>query len=198
MGEDLTDGSMNTIVTTPPTPLVSSSREVVDNAFSQFCSVAATSICDNLPDSDPFMVADCELADWMKAAVSHWAVLRRQVKNWRSDPQQRYTGLDWGQLAVNLVELLGDQITLELGCGLERDICGRMLERVSQVKVYKSNENEDRKSVDLMVTRELVRSESVEDISWLKEIRRLAGMVSSYILKDVLPSRNIGMRLNQD
>ena len=66
------------------------------------------------------------------------------------------------------------------------------------MKVYKSNGNEDRKSVDLMVTREVVRSESTEDISWLKEIRRLAGMVSSYVLKDVLPSRNIGMRLNQD
>jgi len=184
----------NPSMTTPPTVLAHSLSGTVLNTLSQFCSVVVTTLCDNLSESDPAMMAESELADWVGGVVSHWAVLRRQVNNWRSDPQSRYSGLDWGQLAVRLVEMLGDQITLELGTGLEREICGLMLERVALIKTGKTSGVVGIEGTvgDFNRTREVARSSSIVDLSWVKEIQRLAGLVSTFLLSDTLPSNNIG------
>jgi len=127
--------------------------------------------------------------------VSHWAVLRRQVNNWRSDPQSRYSGMDWGQLAVRLVEMLGDQITLELGTGLDREICGEMLKRVANIRTDRNSDSgragKEEVLGDFNRTREVGRSDSIVDLSWVREIQRLAGMISSFLLLDTLPSNNI-------
>jgi len=200
-GLNLVSENTNTSVvtnnqTTPPTVLAHSLSGNVMNTLTQFCSVVVTTLCDNLPESDPAMMAESELADWVGGVVSHWAVLRRQVNNWRSDPQSRYSGLDWGQLAVRMVEMLGDQVTMELGTGLEREICGLMLERVAQIRtgrgVVPVPEGSKGTMGDFNRTREVARSNSVVDLSWVREIQRLAGLVSTFLLHDTLPSNNIG------
>jgi len=201
-GLNLLGDNQNTTVTTntlttPPAALAHSLSGQVLNTLSQFCSVVVTILCDNLPESDPGMMVETELCEWVGGVVSHWAVLRRQVNNWRSDPQGRYSGLDWGQLAVRLVEMLGDQITLELGTGLDREICGLMLGRVAQIRTDRNKNigicGEEEGSVgDFNKTREMVRSSSIVDLSWVKDVQRLVGLVSTFLLNDTLPSTNIG------
>jgi len=186
----------NNTLTTPPTVLAHSLSGNVINTLSQFCSVVVTLLCENLAESDPGLMAEQELCEWVRGVVSHWAVLRRQVNNWRSDPQDRYSGLDWGQLAVRLVEMLGDQITLELGTGLDREICAQMLDRVAQIRTDKNRNSGIAGDTGLLGDfnriREVTRSNSIEDLSWVKDIQRLSGLVSTYLLNDTLPSNNIG------
>ena len=186
--------AINTTETTPPTVLAHSLSGSVVSSLAQFCSVVVPTLCDSLPELDPAVLGQAELADWVGGVVSHWAVLRRQVNNWRSDPQDRYMGLDWGQLAVRLVEMMGDQVTMELGTGLERERCGLMLERVAQIRTGGCTGVVGAQGVggDFNRTREVARSSSVVDLSGVREIQRLAGLVSTFLLRDSLPSNNIG------
>ena len=119
-------------LTTPPTKLQHSLSNDVMRTLEQFVSAAVTLLVDSVPDTD-LMTPECDL-DWVRPLASHWSVLRRQVNNWRSDPANRWAGLDWPGVGGTLVEMMGDQITLELGTGLERERLARMMDVVARTE----------------------------------------------------------------
>jgi len=192
------DASMinNNFTTTPLSKPFQTSSEIVKNSLAQFCTIMVTNICESVPDVDPEFLSDTELADWIGGVISHWAVLRRQVNNWRSDPQQRFLEIDWGKMAVNLIEMLGDQLTLELGAGLERETCGRMLRKIARMSITNTNQsvisNDTHPLANFNTTREVSRLCSNVDLSGVKEIQRLALLLATFILEGSLPSDSIG------
>ena len=119
-------------LTTPPTKLQHSLSNDVMRTLEQFVSAAVTLLVDSVPDTD-LMTPERDL-DWVRPLASHWSVLRRQVNNWRSDPANRWAGLDWPGVGGTLVEMMGDQITLELGTGLERERLARMMDVVARTE----------------------------------------------------------------
>ena len=90
-------------------------------------------------DTDP----DTSDNDWVQPLVSHWSVLRRQVNNWRSDPLGQWSGLDWDHVASTLVSMSSDQVTMEVGLGLDREKVARMMERVAMSAYDNTLEDDD-------------------------------------------------------
>ena len=86
-------------LTSPPTRLQSSVSEDVTRTLEQFVVQVVGRLAESLPSLEVE-----EVTAWVSPVLNHWAQLRRQVNNWRSDPLARWAGLDWDQLAVSLVD----------------------------------------------------------------------------------------------
>ena len=130
-------------LTTPPTKLQHSLSNDVMRTMEQFVSAAVTLLVDSVPDTDLLTLDGAGDLDWVRPLASHWSVLRRQVNNWRSDPANRWAGLDWPGVGGTLVEMMGDQITLELGTGLERERLARMMGVVARTEEADTEDRED-------------------------------------------------------
>ena len=145
----------------------------VRRSLEQFVCEVVSRLAESLPGEEL-----TDLTEWLLPVTSHWTQLRRQVNNWRSDPQGRWRDLHWGSLAVSLVEMMRDQVSLELGTGLERDNFAQILGSVASVaEVDTASEEEDQ---DDKYKRGR-RTERSRD-SGLSEISLLCSLVSKSLL----------------
>ena len=171
-----------TSLTTPPTKLHHPLSNEVMRTMEQFVSAAVTLLVDSVPDTDPGCV-ECWPGDldWLTPLASHWSVLRRQVNNWRSDPAQRWAGLDWAGVGCTLVEMMGDQVTLELGTGLERERLARMMESVARAEAEEEDSSEQEESYE----RGRRRRVSARSGTAVRDVTRLCSLVSSLLLSPI-------------
>ena len=166
-------------LTTPPTKLQHSLSNDVMRTMEQFVSSAVTLLVDSVPDTEHVSPECAGDLDWVRPLASHWSVLRRQVNNWRSDPLNRWAGLDWPGVGGTLVEMMGDQITLELGTGLERERLARMMEVVSRTEEADTEDRAEEREESYERGR---RRGVAEAGSGARDVSRLCRLVSSVLL----------------
>ena len=165
-------------ITTPPSRVKHSLSSEVMRVMEQFVTTCVSLITDNVTHSD----TDPLEQDWLTPLLSHWSVLRRRVNNWRSDPLERWSGLEWSRLGVRLVEMICDQVRLELGAGLEKERVGLMLARLADTDDNQDN-NDDDDNVD-NYGRGRRRKVSGAQVTGVKDISRLCSLVSKSLLND--------------
>ena len=167
-------GSMMNL-TTPPTKLQHSLSNEVMRHMEQFVSTMVNIVSDTDPDTSD--------NDWVQPLVSHWSVLRRQVNNWRSDPLGRWSGLDWDHVASTLVSMASDQVTMEVGLGLDREKVARLMERVAMSAYDNTLEDDDDHDDDEVYGRGRRRRLSSNcSVTGVREIAKLFSLVSRSLL----------------
>ena len=165
------------LLTSPPQDPLAARAGPVLAALEQFANSVAPLLADCLPATDE--AGRAELGEWLAGPAHHWAALRRQVNNWRSDPRGRWAGLDWAGLAGSLTSLLCEAVTLELGTGLDRERCARLLTAAalqsSPAKALTTQEAEYRKAG---WERRAGQQPGERHTATLREVGRLAGAVA--------------------
>ena len=152
----------------------------VTRRLGQFCSTMVALLADSVPTTEA--AVSWEVArgwDWVAPLASHWAVVRRQVNNWRSDPGGRWAAEDWDQLAAQLLGDISEAVTLELGPGLDRDRVAAMLGAVASLAATARSSAEDAEEEREGYERGRQRHHSGgQHGAAVRDIARLCGLVS--------------------
>ena len=152
----------------------------VTRRLGQFCSTMVALLADSVPTTEA--AVSWEVArgwDWVAPLASHWAVVRRQVNNWRSDPGGRWAAEDWDQLAAQLLGDISEAVTLELGPGLDRDRVAAMLGAVASLAATARSSAEDAEEEREGYERGRQRHHSGgQHSAAVRDIARLCGLVS--------------------
>jgi len=109
-------------------------------------------------------------------------------------------GIDWNNAALTLVEMISDQVTVELGAGLEREKLGQVLARLGQNDNSNSDlhDNSDISDDSESYGRGRRRLSSTSRSSGVRDISMLCSLVSRLLLdsKMVLDPLECGMIWN--
>ena len=135
-------------------------------------------VVQRLAESFHCQMTEEEVKDWVEPVTSHWTQLRRQVNNWRSDPQARWSSVHWGQVGLVLVEMMRDQVILELGTGLEKEKFGEMLGSVVWLEEVETESEEEDQDERYKRGRRLEPSRTSDT----RDISRLCRLVSRSLL----------------
>jgi len=152
-------------------------KELVEH----FSVIFSHALVDSLPGSP----TDPEIQEWGARVLPHWENLRRQVNNMRSDPSDRWVGLDYSALVRRVVELIVQEIELEVG---HTEMLGIqvLLDRLASFKMP-SQDTLD-KDTDMRGFRRQV-SAGERDLSRLREIQPLARTLVYYMENRSFPEK---------
>ena len=152
----------------------------VTRRLGQFCSTMVALLADSVPTTEAAVSWEVAAGwDWVAPLASHWAVVRRQVNNWRSDPGGRWAAEDWDQLAAQLLGDISEAVTLELGPGLDRDRVAAMLGAVASLAATARSSAEDAEEEREGYERGRQRHHSGgQHSAAVRDIARLCGLVS--------------------
>jgi len=129
----------------------------------QFGFMFAQALTDH-PSSD----LDSNIQDWGLTLLNHWENLRRQVNIMRSDPQGRWSAVNFASLASRILE----RVEKEVDESVTSQQYSRIQANLQRIVDYKlTSTSDEMKSAGSIAEFRIQRQESGRDVSKLKEIQ---------------------------
>jgi hypothetical protein len=155
-------------------------KEIVDQFGLQFCQ----SLTENLPQSE----ADTDIQDWGLTLLNHWEFLRRQVNLMRSDPQGRWSALDYSALACRIIESVQRELEDSVD-GSDYTRVQAYLDRIASFKVNTVTPGHEKEPEGISEFR-TQRQNSFRDITRLKEIQPLTRLLVYFMENRAFPEKD--------